>query len=147
MTNTSSPLNWIEAGTTTSIEALVLRFAAILNGTFEHIGSACTSWLLVDHSGRVVDCGARETAALIGAPVMRLAGGVAAGDLESAWNQVLMGRSQTVWPWRGGRAQAVTRSIELHPLRDVLSEVRPVIGALVVLVDSEARDSAIVLAA
>ncbi len=139
MSSTNSSLNWIDAGTNASVDALVLRYAAVLDGSFQHIGAVGDCWLLVDLSGRVVDCGASADVPLLGAPVTRLAGGVAVSDLESAWSQILMGRSQTVWPWRGETTKAATRSIELHPLRDVLSDVRPVIGALIVLVDSEAR--------
>jgi hypothetical protein len=136
MDTTTSSIDWINAGTTSSVDALVLRFSVVLNGLYEHVGSAGGSWFLVDVAGRIVDCGADGAAPLLGAPVTRLAGGLAAAEIESAWHQVLNGRTQTVWPWHGGRAKAAVRSIELHPLRDTLSDARPIIGALVVMVDA-----------
>lgn len=137
MDETTSSVDWINAGTTTSVDALVLRFSVVLNGLYEHVGNAGSSWFLVDITGRLVDCGADSAAPLLGAPVTRLVGGLAAAEIELAWAQVLNGRSQTIWPWRGGRATAAARSIELHPLRDTLSDARPIIGALAVMVDAE----------
>lgn len=134
----TSAIDWMSAGTTSTVEALVLRFAAVVNGLHEHVASPSTTWFLLDAEGRVVDCGAPSASSLLGAPVSHLLGGIAAHELGSAWMQVLMGRAQTVWPWRGGRAKATMRSIELHPLRDVMGERTVVIGALVVMVDENA---------
>ena len=146
--NGSAP-NWTNAGTTNSVDAVVLRFAAVLNGLFESAVDDGNDWFLVDRSGHLIDCSAETIGAssLLGSPVTKIAGGVAADSLASAWSQVLLGRAQAVWPWQGGRAKATTRSIELHPIRDVLTEDSPVVGALLVIVDSQLVEQAISLAA
>ena len=144
-----SALTWVTAGSTTTVDALVLRFGAVLNGLFERALHEGCDWFLVDQSGHMIDCSAESTGAtgLLGSPLRQLVGGVATESIDDAWNQVLNGRAQTVWPWRGGRAKAAMRSIELHPIRDVLSEHAPVVGALVVIVDAESRTVALSAAA
>lgn len=142
-------LTWVTAGSTTSVDALVLRFGAVLNGLFDRVLNDGCDWFLVDYSGNLIDCSAEAVGAtgLLGAPLRQLVGGVAAESIDDAWNQVLVGRAQTVWPWQGGRAKVAMRSIELHPIRDVLTDEAPVIGALVVIVDAQSRVSTLSVAA
>ena len=150
MTTTDhSALTWVTAGSTTTVDALVLRFGAVLNGLFDRVLHDGCDWFLVDHSGHLIDCSAASAGAagLLGAPLRLIVGGVAADSIDDAWNHVLVGRAQTVWPWQGGRAKAAMRSIELHPIRDVLTEDEPVIGALVVIVDAHSRAAALSAAA
>lgn len=139
MATATTTVDWMNVGTTSTVDALVLRFAAVLNGLDREVGSADTTWFLVNADGQLVDCGAADAVPLLGSPVTRLLGGLVDRELEAAWHQVLLGRAQTVWPWRGGRARATMRSIELHPLRDLMGDPPSVIGALVVIVDVDAR--------
>lgn len=150
MTTTDhNALTWVTAGSTTTVDALVLRFGAVLNGLFDRVLHEGCDWFLVDQSGHLIDCSAEAVGAtgLLGAPLGQLVGGVAAESMDEAWNQVLVGRAQTVWPWHGGRAKAAMRSIELHPIRDVMSDAAPVIGALVVIVDAQSRTGSLSAAA
>lgn len=142
-------VSWVASGTTTSVDALVLRFGAVLNGLFDRVVEDGNDWLLVDHSGHVIDCSANDggATALLGSPITNIAGGVAAESFATAWSQVLMGRAQAVWPWQGGRARAAMRSIEIHPIRDTLSDGSPVVGALAVIVDAGVRIETMRLAA
>lgn len=132
----STATDWIAAGTTASVDSLVLRFAVVMNGLHDEVNMSGGSWFIADVGGRVIDCGTPTGAPVLGASVTQLCGGLAADELSAAWKQVLMGRAQTVWPWHGGRARATMRSIELHPLRDILGDEPVVIGALVVMVDA-----------
>lgn len=149
MTSDDSAQTWTTAGTTSSVDAVVLRFAAVLNGLFDRAVHEGNDWFLVDRSGHLIDCSAETIGAssLLGSPVTKIAGGVAAESFASAWSQVLMGRAQAVWPWQGGRAKAAMRSIELHPIRDVLSDDGAVVGALVVIVDAKTAVQAMSIAA
>lgn len=133
-----SAANWIAAGNTMTADAFELRFGAVLNGLFERVVDDGVDWFLVDNAGRVVDCAAdaHGAEALLGTQVTRIAGQEAVAVLNEAWLQVHNGRAQIVWPWHGGRAQATMRSVELHPIRDVLSDEPLVVGALVVFVDA-----------
>lgn len=145
-----SALTWVTAGSTTTVDALVLRFGVVLNGLFDRVLHEGCDWFLVDHTGHLIDCASEAAGAtsLLGAPLGQLVGGgVAAGPIDEAWSRVLVGRAQVVWPWQGGRARAAIRSIELHPIRDVLSDDAPVVGALVVIVDAQSRTSRLPVAA
>jgi len=132
---------WATAGRVSTAESLTLRYAAVLNGLFDSVLHEGLDWFLVDRSGRLVDCSALAHGAtgLLGAPLSKISGGIAAEALSRAWDQILIGRVQTVWPWQGGRARADMRSLELHPIRDVLSADEQILGALVVLVDETSR--------
>lgn len=139
MTAHSDAIDWMAVGTASSVSALVLRFAVVQNGLHEQMSSASDdAWFLVDDAGRLIDCGSPHAAPLLGAPITQVVGGLAAGELGGAWYQVMRGRSQTVRPWNGGRARVATRVIEMHPLRDLLNDGIPVIGALVRVVDHQA---------
>jgi len=133
--------SWLDAGRSATVDAMVLRFGATLNGLQDLVLDGQSDWFLVDQSGRLIDCSAKAdgAASLLGAPITQIAGGVAAETFAHAWSQVLLGRAQAVWPWSGGRAKASLRSIELHPIRDVLSAESPIVGALVVIVDTAER--------
>jgi hypothetical protein len=133
-----SAANWVAAGNTMTADALELRFGAVLNGLFDRVVDEGGAWFLVDNAGRVVDCAsdAHGAEALLGTHVTRIAGLEAAAVVNEAWLQVHNGRAHVVWPWHGGRAQATMRSVELHPIRDVLGDDALVVGALVVFVDA-----------
>jgi hypothetical protein len=148
-TSHDSALAWITAGTTATVDALVLRFGAVLNGLFTEVLDEGGEWFLIDLSGHLVDCTVDSdgATALLGSHLTRIAGPDAKGPLSEAWVQVLNGRAQTVWPWHGGRARAAMRSIELHPIRDVLTDDAPVVGALMVFVDSQTQSSSLRAAA
>jgi hypothetical protein len=137
-------LDWAEAGQAASIDALVLRFGAVLNGLHERVVDGDCEWFIVDHTARLVDCSSDSSAATnaLGTPLSNLAGGVLASVVDEAWRQVLVGRVQVIWPWEGGRARAALRSIELHPIRDILADDAPVVGALVVVVDHQSATQA-----
>ncbi|MBX9472897.1 hypothetical protein [Microcella sp.] len=149
ITANTTALDWVSAGNSTSVDALVLRFGAVLNGLLERVLDNGSDWFLVDRSGRLIDCRADDLGAsgLIGAPLAKIAGGAAAESIEQAWRHVLNGRAQAVWPWQGGRARVAMRSIELHPIRDVLTDEDFIVGALVVIVDADARGESLSAAA
>jgi len=141
ITTHTTAIDWAVAGSSSTVNALVLRYGAVLNGLFEWVLDEGSDWFLVDASGCLIDCrsDAPGASSLVGSSLSRIAGPDAVGDLEAAWKHVLNGRAQAVWPWSGGRARAAARSIEIHPIRDVLTEDARIIGALVVIVDSETR--------
>lgn len=132
-----TPVSGVAPRATVSIDTLELRFGAVFTGLFDRVVDEDSDWFLVDHAGHLVDGSAHavNASSLLGSTVTNIAGLVAHDMLVAAWSQVLLGRAQAVWPWRGGRARAAMRSIELHPIRDTLSDGSPVIGALAVIVD------------
>ncbi|MGV8969320.1 MAG: hypothetical protein ACOH1J_02610 [Microbacteriaceae bacterium] len=123
----------------TSISTLALRFAARSCSVHNVILGSEDNWFIIDENKMIVDvsCSNPMANSFLGRPLSTLVRGGYAGSLDAIWPSVEMGRAQAVWPWTGGNARVINRSIELHPIFDNSLPFRTVIGAIAIVVGGD----------
>ena len=141
--------HWSLGDADTRVDAVVLRFAAQACGASQAALDSRNDWFIVDASRTIVDSSSTRSAAreFIGRPVDSLIRGGAANAVDVVWPAVERGRAQAVWPWFGGSAKVTGRCVELHPIIDTVEGGSTVMGALVVIVESDTHYTCDTLAA